>query len=121
MATSTNGVLMLNTSSVLASSDFNKAQEDAPVSVDNIALVEIEIVSQWVSEVSRHKKTNLSGQIGTFGIVSKCSCRERMLFLNVFLGGTLGLFTGMSIISMFELAYWVGKAFFVCVGKRNVV
>ena len=67
LASSTNGILMLNTSSISAASDFNAAMEAAPVAAETVALVEIEVVSQKVSEVSRQEKVNLTGQIGTFG------------------------------------------------------
>ena len=32
-------------------------------------------------------------------------------------GGTLGLFTGMSILSMFEIVFWVGKGTLATLGK----
>ncbi len=34
------------------------------------------------------------------------TCNDNML-----LGGTLGLFTGMSFLSMFELVYWIYSGF----------
>jgi len=32
---------------------------------------------------------------------------------NIFLGGTLSLFTGMSWISMIEIIYWIMRPFFI--------
>ena len=35
------------------------------------------------------------------------------------LGGTIGLFTGMSILSVFEVIFWIGKAVMAIVGKAD--
>ena len=43
-----------------------------------------------------------------------------MIFLNFLSGGTLGLFTGMSILSMVEVVYWVIKSTFA-IGLRKKI
>ena len=50
----------------------------------------IEIAEPTVSNVQRDVKVTLVDQIGT-------------------IGGTLGLFCGLSIVSMVELVYWIYK------------
>jgi hypothetical protein len=41
------------------------------------------------------------------------------IILNLFLGGTLGLFTGMSLLSVFEVAFWLVR-FFTLPFRRSV-
>ena len=50
----------------------------------------IEIAEPTVTNVQRDVKVTLVDQIGT-------------------IGGTLGLFCGLSIVSMVELVYWIYK------------
>ena len=56
----------------------------------NIAKITIEIAEPTVTNVQRDVKVTFVDQIGT-------------------IGGTLGLFCGLSIVSMVELVYWIYK------------
>ena len=56
----------------------------------NIAKITIEISEPTVTNVQRDIKVTLVDQIGT-------------------IGGTLGLFCGLSIVSMVEFVYWIYK------------
>ena len=50
--------------------------------------------------------THLVGVIGKSSVIRNHLNESKM---SSFLGGTLGLFTGLSIISMVEAAFWVYK------------
>ena len=52
-----------------------------------IALVRINLASKVVTRITRNKRVTITGHIAN-------------------IGGTLGLFTGISIMSMFELLFW---------------
>ena len=56
----------------------------------NIAKITIEIAEPTVTNVQRDIKVSLVDKIGT-------------------IGGTIGLFCGLSIISMVEIVYWIYK------------
>ena len=56
----------------------------------NIAKITIEIAEPTVTNVQRDVKVTFVDQIGT-------------------IGGTLGLFCGLSIVSMVEFVYWIYK------------
>ena len=56
----------------------------------NIAKITIEISEPTVTNMQRDIKVTLVDQIGT-------------------IGGTLGLFCGLSIVSMVEFVYWIYK------------
>ena len=57
---------------------------------------------------STSKRTSFPDQLGVFG--NNCRILNYEIGIkNVILGGTLGLFTGMSILSMVEILYWLLK------------
>jgi len=65
--------------------------------IENYAFVEIQLASQLVTRINRDERTSFADIISN-------------------LGGTLGLFTGMSILSLIEFIFWFGRAVF---GRRK--
>jgi hypothetical protein len=79
---------------------------------NDIAHMTIDIVSPRVLEVQRDVKVTFPDMLGTIG---KCTHfdRKHIVVQNLtkmyvlFSGGTIGLFTGLSLISIIEFVYWV--------------
>ncbi len=49
--------------------------------------------------------------VGKSGYVSNSNLKHRSITLDGITGGLLGLFTGISILSMFEVIFWIARIF----------
>ena len=78
-----------------------------------LAKVTVEIADPVVITIQRRVSSTLSEYVGVVGkhMVSAVRLLAPLVgtFKTIFSGGTIGLFTGMSIISMIEALYWMMK------------
>ena len=70
------------------------------------AIVNFQLVTQSVSRTTQDLKQSFADKLSTFGkFHAQLQCG--VFFIVIILGGTLGLFTGMSILSMAEVIFWI--------------
>ncbi len=80
----------------------------------DIARLSVQIAEPDVMEIKKDKRVNFSDQLGAIGNRINSALKT---FTTLLLGGTLGLFTGMSMISMVEAIFWLYK---VLLGSFNI-
>ena len=80
--------------------------------LQRIAIVQIRLASNLVTAIKRSQRVTLTGQLANIGKV-QISIQIFSFHLNcsILLGGTLGLFTGMSIMSFCEIIFWLCRFF----------
>ena len=100
-----------STRSFLAWSDYiknNGTFEEKDLCKENMkyrAVVNVQLAVATVSRTTQDLRQRFADKISTFG-EKRTVCQE--FDNNCFItGGTLGLFTGMSILSMVEVAFWI--------------
>ena len=77
--------------------------------MNNIAKVSVFYEKKKYVKTLTNKRVTLTDKLGTFG-KSEYVLYTSLLQESVFLGGTLGLFTGMSFLSMIEIVFWFIKS-----------
>ncbi len=79
----------------------------------DLAAVTVKIGSPTLVTSVRARKTTFAEQLATFGFeFIMCFVREIIFEKSLFFaGGTVGLFTGMSFLSAFEVVFWIKKGF----------
>ena len=79
---------------------------------EDISFVRVVIANDKVVSYKRELKVSFSDRIATFGneYLAESTYFRINIMLNIsFLGGTMGLFTGMSLLSLVELIFWMWK------------
>ena len=66
------------------------------------AIVNFQIATSSVSRTTHDLRQSFADKLSTFGKVN-----SRYISVHLYSGGTLGLFTGMSILSMVEIVFWL--------------
>jgi hypothetical protein len=74
---------------------------------NDIAHMTLEIANPKVLEVVRDIKVTFPDKLGTVGRNSKSETFDEEIKSKCFSGGAIGLFTGLSLISIVEIFYWV--------------
>ena len=72
----------------------------------DLALVTIMFEKKKYVRTIKNIRMTFTDKLGAFGNIFSI-IKESNLFQIHILGGTLGLFTGMSILGMFEIAFWL--------------
>ena len=90
--------------------DFS-SEKNCEMLAPHLAILEIEIASPTMIQSRLSQRTTLANQIAILGVFfSFAQYRTILNSINsYFTGGTLGLFTGMSILSIVEVFYWLIK------------
>ena len=78
-----------------------------------LAKLSIEIPAPRATRIKKVKRVNFGDQLGTLGNNALQTCMDSTESTFLFSGGTLGLFTGLSLISVVEIFYWMYR-----IGKR---
>ncbi len=73
----------------------------------NMARVILEVAKPNVMGVEKQKKATFPDQLGTVGKVKLFRMRKAPSAIFLLIGGTIGLFTGLSLISVIEAIYWL--------------
>ena len=76
---------------------------------NDIARLTLEIADPRMLEVVKDKRVTFADMLGTVGELEFKTNLSRFTQVLFYLGGTIGLFTGLSIISVFEFFYWIYK------------
>ena len=84
-----------------------------------IAIVRVQLSSNRVTKIITSKRVSFTDHIASLGKILKNHKPNHRLFMKTFLGGTLGLFTGMSIMSMLELVFWIARLLFGLTRHRD--
>ena len=74
----------------------------------DLALVTIMFEKKKYVRTIKNIRMTFTDKLGAFGNIFRI-IKESNLFQIHILGGTLGLFTGMSILSMVEIVFWIFK------------
>ncbi len=87
----------------------------------NVARVHVEVAKPTVLRVEKRKNASFADQLGTVGEIIK----EGLKHIGIShcnrsfnSGGTVGLFTGLSLISVVEALYWIYQTIFACLSGR---
>ena len=72
----------------------------------SFAYVEVMFGAPTLVSTVRDARTSLTDKISSLG--TAILNWENYITLFIVIGGTLGLFTGMSLLSIFEVAFWLG-------------
>ena len=79
---------------------------------NDIALLTVEIAQPRILELVKDIKVTFPDMLGTIGKKKNehiYPIRTLKFYEEIFSGGTIGLFTGLSLISVVEVVYWVYK------------
>ena len=76
-------------------------------SSNSFAVVKFEIADQFVTKVKYTPRVTLADTLSNIGKVILSSVCIIIYFPFFSLGGTLGLFGGVSVLSLFEIIYWI--------------
>ena len=88
---------------------------------EDISFVRVVIANDKALSYKRELKVSFSDRIATFGNEYLINLFWNiMLKAYIFLGGTMGLFTGMSLLSLVELIFWMWKCLQGFFHKRTV-
>ena len=88
------------------------AKELCKRKVASLAILRVHIASRLMNKITRSSRVTFTGQLADLGkkktrdlryILYKSSNNNFNFFLA---GGVVGLFTGMSILSLFEILFW---------------
>ena len=101
---------------------FEKITKNATFGCDKkafskIAIIEVQLASNRVTKIVTSKRVSFTDHIANLGKIE--NAEYTTLFQIHFSGGTLGLFTGISIMSMFELIFWITRLLFGLAKHRN--
>ena len=81
----------------------------------DLAILSIQISGFSGVEIIKEQRLSFADKVGYMG---KIGDLPYCLLLNLqicFSGGTFGLFTGMSLLSCLEMAFWIIKFFITCI------
>ena len=77
---------------------------------ETIAKVTLEILDPMVLQIKKDVRTTFTDRLGVVGRKREgCIPINQFSFLLFHQGGTLGLFTGASILSLVEIVFWIYK------------
>ena len=74
-----------------------------------MGLLNIEIKAPIANVNKRSKSYSFASQIAAIGKIFHQFLKEKWLILGKFIGGTIGLFTGTSILSVVEILFWIKR------------
>ena len=75
---------------------------------NNVAKVTLQIAEANVLQIKQDIRVTFTDKLGVIGEKMKSYCANILQLGIIFLsGGTLGLFTGASLISLVEAIYWI--------------
>ena len=75
--------------------------------VRNIAVAQFQLAGQIVTQIKRDIRVTFADNVSNFGTGQMLNFCCSLANATVFSGGTIGLFTGMSILSIFEVFFWI--------------
>ena len=87
-------------------------QECYEIMKNDIAIVNVKMESGKYIRTIKDKRMTFADKLAAFGRLFKSLEKfnlHRFEHFSLLLGGTLGLFTGMSILSMVEIVFWIAK------------
>jgi hypothetical protein len=87
----------------------------------DMALITVQIPHEFALNVEQDRKTSFVDKLGTVGEAEHSILCNAIVLFKVYLisGGTLGLFSGLSLLSIVELAYWIYKAAIKAVSRKS--
>ena len=82
-----------------------------------MGIFEVVFPTDFVRRITKHRRRDFAATVGAIGFIISTHEIDRIKFIRTHIilfpiGGTIGLFTGMSILSWFEVVYWIGMAAF---------
>ncbi len=89
---------------------------------EQISIVSVELASKTFLRSITDKRISFLGQLSSLGIKTTTFVSDvcqKLIMLKIS-GGTLGLFTGMSLLSFVEILFWCSKGFLKLISPQKV-